>query len=420
MASVGAFTLAASCHSERGPRRMYSVTMAQAAASSTVSAYPSPSRRVSSTTSSARRLGCTRPGSANTSRTDIEALLRAGTRWVARLSSQGPIPGAHSRVSRNGSTRGRRSGRAGEIRVWVRTRSGRRAASRTQTAPPSELPTRCTGQYPRSSISSPRAVAIALMEYSPLGGTGEKPNPGRSTASQASAGSSGRSAGTSSPGHAATGSVMDKRYPRGLRPRDPPGPAQALRSRHSGPTEALRFCQNPTCPEHSATAGPWTHPGYFGPARSADGPAGRQLARRLVLVFDAASPLAAAGWPSLLAGSFALPALVRLALLRLRPVPLPSALPSPALPPPTLVLPLAPPRAVPDRRAFVPPSISRRGSFTSAVTSPAWRGDCRAAARLALRASARLVGSAASAWLSGWTTSRPSTFAFTSSCSASR
>ncbi len=45
-------------------------------------------------------------------------------------------------------TRSLRSGTAGEISVSVRTRSGRRAATISEIAPPIELPTRCTGPRP--------------------------------------------------------------------------------------------------------------------------------------------------------------------------------------------------------------------------------------------------------------------------------
>ena len=58
-----------------------------------------------------------------------------------------------------------RSGSAGETSVSVRTRSGRRAATRTETAPPIELPTRCDrAAGPRASISRITVPASALIE----------------------------------------------------------------------------------------------------------------------------------------------------------------------------------------------------------------------------------------------------------------
>ena len=55
---------------------------------------------------------------------------------------------------------GRRSGSAGEIRHSVRTRSARRAATCSATAPPIELPNRCTG-CPGNSASIVAATAPA-------------------------------------------------------------------------------------------------------------------------------------------------------------------------------------------------------------------------------------------------------------------
>jgi hypothetical protein len=73
----------------------------------------------------------------------IDAMTRrsAGTA-SSRRSAQGPTPGTDATAIRVGPTRGRRSGRAGEINVSDLTRSGRRAATRVTMAPPSELPNR--------------------------------------------------------------------------------------------------------------------------------------------------------------------------------------------------------------------------------------------------------------------------------------
>ena len=74
------------------------------------------------------------------------ATRRSGGRaaWYC-LISRGPSRGSPTTGKRTRSSRGRRSGRAGEMSVRVLMRSGRVAATLTQTAPPRELPIRCTG-----------------------------------------------------------------------------------------------------------------------------------------------------------------------------------------------------------------------------------------------------------------------------------
>ena len=81
-----------------------------------------------------------------------------------RSRAQRPTPGAQKATILIGSSLGRRSGSPSETRVRVRTRSGRRPATLVATAPPRELPIRCTGQRPRLSISEMTADAAASIE----------------------------------------------------------------------------------------------------------------------------------------------------------------------------------------------------------------------------------------------------------------
>ena len=84
-----------------------------------------------------------------------------------------------------------RSGSAGETRVSVLSRSGRRAATRIETAPPIELPPGAPGPRSRASISRITVPASAVTEYPALAaGGGENPEPGRSTAAQSKSGAS--------------------------------------------------------------------------------------------------------------------------------------------------------------------------------------------------------------------------------------
>lgn len=59
---------------------------------------------------------------------------------------------------------GSRSGSAGDTSVSDLTRSGRVAATRTETAPPMELPKRWTGPSARDSTSRTTALAWAATE----------------------------------------------------------------------------------------------------------------------------------------------------------------------------------------------------------------------------------------------------------------
>ena len=98
-------------------------------------------------------------------------------------SSRVPSPGVATTGRWMLLRRGTMRGRAGEISVSVRTSSGRRAASWTATAPPIELPNRCTGApchccCTRSASSS----AVRRGDQPPSRGGGDQPNPGRSTA----------------------------------------------------------------------------------------------------------------------------------------------------------------------------------------------------------------------------------------------
>ncbi len=69
---------------------------------------------------------------------------------VSRVNSRA-TPGTEGGAVGHAVRCARISGSAGEIRVSVSTRSGRTAATRVATAPPSEFPKRCTG--PRSAAS---------------------------------------------------------------------------------------------------------------------------------------------------------------------------------------------------------------------------------------------------------------------------
>ena len=59
---------------------------------------------------------------------------------------------------------GRSTGRAGDTSVRVRTRSGRVAATTSETVPPRELPTRCTGPAIRASMSATTVRAWVRTE----------------------------------------------------------------------------------------------------------------------------------------------------------------------------------------------------------------------------------------------------------------
>ena len=108
---------------------------------------------------------------------------RAGGPTTSTRSCTGSTGSATS-GNRIKSGRIRRSGSTGETSVRVRTRSGRLAAALMHTAPPIELPTRCTGPSPSASIRLVTVPASALIEYpAVVRGGGEKPEPGRSTAS---------------------------------------------------------------------------------------------------------------------------------------------------------------------------------------------------------------------------------------------
>src|ERR1700760_2849180 len=118
----------------------------------------------------------------------IDASTRAsGDIFWTRLRSQEPNLGTHRAGKRAVTGRTHRSGMAGETRVTVRIRSGRMAATRVQTAPPNELPTRCTGPRPRCSMSRATSAAWPLTVQLASAG-GENPKPGRSRASLVKAG----------------------------------------------------------------------------------------------------------------------------------------------------------------------------------------------------------------------------------------
>src|SRR5260370_7281812 len=73
-------------------------------------------------------------------RSPVAATLACAGCERSRLISRSPSLGTRSTGNRKVAYLGRRPGSQGEIRVRVRTRSGRRAATRVHTAPPSELP----------------------------------------------------------------------------------------------------------------------------------------------------------------------------------------------------------------------------------------------------------------------------------------
>ena len=82
----------------------------------------------------------------------------------SRRIAQGPTPGTLAARMRAGPYMGRKSGRAGEINVRERTRSGRVPASRVAMAPPRELPNRWTGPRPRGSMSRATTIVWASTE----------------------------------------------------------------------------------------------------------------------------------------------------------------------------------------------------------------------------------------------------------------
>ena len=92
------------------------------------------------------------------------ATRRSGGMSRSLENSQVPIPGRLITGKRSRSIRSRASGRAGEIRVSVRISPGRVAATFTQTAPPRELPIRCTGPRFCFSISAMTVCARAAIE----------------------------------------------------------------------------------------------------------------------------------------------------------------------------------------------------------------------------------------------------------------
>src|ERR1700753_2698633 len=114
----------------------------------------------------------------------IDASTRAsGVIFWTRLRSQEPNFGTHRAGKRAVTGRTHRSGMAGETRVTVRIRSGRVAATRVQTAPPNELPTRWTGPRPRCSMSRATSAAWPLTVQLASGGGGD-PEPGGCDASE--------------------------------------------------------------------------------------------------------------------------------------------------------------------------------------------------------------------------------------------
>src|ERR1700744_4320544 len=117
----------------------------------------------------------------------MDASTRAsGDICCTRRSSQEPNLGTHRAGNRAVTGRTHRSGMAGATRVTVRIRSGRMAATRVQTAPPNELPTRWTGPRPRCSMRRATRAAWPLTVQLASAG-GENPKPGRSRASQSKA-----------------------------------------------------------------------------------------------------------------------------------------------------------------------------------------------------------------------------------------
>src|ERR1700722_14527869 len=119
----------------------------------------------------------------------IDASTRArGSIFCTRLSTQEPNFGTHRAGKRAVTGRTHRSGMAGATRVTVLIRSGRVAATRVQTAPPNEFPTRWTGPPPRCSMSWITSAAWPLTVQLASAG-GEYPKPGRSRAAQLKTGS---------------------------------------------------------------------------------------------------------------------------------------------------------------------------------------------------------------------------------------
>ena len=119
---------------------------------------------MSSATSAANRAGANSPGIAEAGGDDVgDAAFGREETWYC-LITRGPNHGRPISGKRTRSSRGRESGRAGEIRVRVRISSGRVAATLTQTAPPRELPIRCTGPRFCFSISAMTVCARAAIE----------------------------------------------------------------------------------------------------------------------------------------------------------------------------------------------------------------------------------------------------------------
>jgi hypothetical protein len=108
-------------------------------------------------------------------------ILRSNDTFAFRRMIAAPSLGVASPMKYAATARGRWSGSAGEINVRVRTRSGRRAASRTAIAPPIELPTRCTGVPTSASMNSASNSAWSVIPDGPSRGA-LRPKPGRSTA----------------------------------------------------------------------------------------------------------------------------------------------------------------------------------------------------------------------------------------------
>ena len=156
------------------PRRPLPASWAQA----------SPLRTAISSAASTSRCSGTRDGSPKHTRTTCSARHAGrdgGEPGPGALPDPAGISASASRMSaiRRGS--GRRSGIAGETSVRVRTSSGRRAATLSATAPPSELPSRCTGSLRPARKQSRASACAAGVKSNPAGGR-VRPNPGRSTA----------------------------------------------------------------------------------------------------------------------------------------------------------------------------------------------------------------------------------------------
>jgi hypothetical protein len=139
-------------------------------------------RRSTSARFSASRCGGSASGSATQAAItmrDISSTGTAASRQATRRWACGNIMiGAYRPCSER---RGSRNGMAGDTSVSVRTRSGRTPATRTETAPPIELPTRCTGPRPECSIQRITRSASADTVYRRAGSL--CPKPGRSMAS---------------------------------------------------------------------------------------------------------------------------------------------------------------------------------------------------------------------------------------------